>query len=122
MRPKIYVAGPYTAATPEKRDQNIATARAAGIKLAQMGFAPLIPHCNTALWDELNTGLSHDQYLEIDLSWLAHADAIYFLCKWVTSAGCRTEHDYAMAHGIKIIYACAAGAQQELNEILKSKS
>jgi hypothetical protein len=50
--PLIYVAGPYRARTAWRREVNIHRARAAGVLVAKAGGYPVIPHSNTAHFDD----------------------------------------------------------------------
>jgi nucleoside 2-deoxyribosyltransferase len=100
---RIYIAGPYTAKTQEEIAANIDRAREAGIMFARAGFAPLIPHCNTAGWDCI-VGLSYDVFLAIDLAWMGAADAIYFQGDYMNSHGCAVEMRTAAAMGIPVFY------------------
>ena len=86
-RHMVYVFGPYSADTPEQIQANIDKAQAAGIKLARLGFAPLIPHLNTAHWDIHAPEITHDGYMEIDLAWAIYADYAYGLDGWWNSKG-----------------------------------
>jgi hypothetical protein len=43
---RIYVAGPYTAPTPEAVQKNVDEAMAIGAALLTMGHNPLVPHWN----------------------------------------------------------------------------
>lgn len=103
MMKRIYIAGPYTAKTREEIEQNIDRARAAGIMFARAGFAPLIPHCNTAGWERL-TDMAYDTFLEIDLAWIGATDAIYFQGNYQNSYGCSVEMQTAAAMGIPVFY------------------
>lgn len=100
---RIYIAGPYTAPTRAGIEANIERARDAGIMFARAGFAPLIPHCNTAGWEHL-TDMDYDTFLEIDLAWLGAADAIYFQGDWRHSQGCSTEIMTARAMNIPMFW------------------
>lgn len=42
-------------------------------------------------------------YLGESIKLLSQADAAYFTDGWVSTRGCKIEHDVAMAYGIKII-------------------
>jgi len=44
MRPTVYIAGPYAAATPELIEQNIQRAQRLGRFAVAQGFAPIVPH------------------------------------------------------------------------------
>jgi hypothetical protein len=43
----VYIAGPFTAATPWRVEQNVRRAEEAGLWVAEHGAMPVIPHANT---------------------------------------------------------------------------
>lgn len=71
MRAKIYVAGPYTKGDVEK---NVRNAIKAANKLADLGFAPFVPHL-THFW-HLQFPRSYDFWLDLDNQFLPHCDCL----------------------------------------------
>ncbi len=71
MRAKIYVAGPYT-----KGDvaMNVHNAFRAANELADLGFAPFVPHF-THFW-HLLFPRPYEFWLELDNQFLPHCDAV----------------------------------------------
>jgi hypothetical protein len=71
MREKIYVAGPYT-----KGDvaENVHNAIKAANQLADLGFAPFVPHL-THFW-HLVMQRPYEFWLELDNQFLPHCDAL----------------------------------------------
>ena len=47
-------------------------------------------------------GLSHDEYMEMDMEVLKRCDAVVFCGNWKKSKGCRMEYDEAKKLGLKI--------------------
>lgn len=71
MKPKVYVAGPYTKGSVVA---NVRKAIEVGNQLAEMGYVPFIPHLNH-FWNLL---FSHEYefWLNYDLEWVAICNAI----------------------------------------------
>lgn len=102
---KIYVAGPYTAATSEQVQQNVNNAIDAAIAVYEKGHFPYIPHLTH--WIELRSqetkkGLKWEDYIEMDHIWLQACDALLFLKE---SRGANLEREYAKKNGKKIFYS-----------------
>lgn len=68
---RVYVAGPYSS-DPEACT---ATAIAAGAALLDAGHAPFVPHL-AHYWHTLHGGRPYEDWMRIDLAWLAAADAV----------------------------------------------
>ena len=92
---RIYVAGPYGKGDVE---QNVARAIDAGTALLAMGHAPLVPHLNH-FW---NRRAPHPErtWLDLDLAWLAVADAVLRLPG--PSAGADGECELAQFLGVPV--------------------
>ena len=79
---RVYIAGPYSAATEKERVANVQVAIDAGIEVYRKGHFPFIPHL-THYVDlrsvQLGAGLEWKDYIEWDLEWLKCCDAILFL-------------------------------------------
>lgn len=98
---RVYVAGPLTAPTTAERKANVQAAIVAGIQLLEAGHEPFVPHLNDQL-EEVSTTLgitfSYEDWMRMDLAWLAQAEAMVFLG---SSPGANREWDFAGQHGIK---------------------
>ena len=107
MRPRIYVAGPYSRGVP---DETIARVVDAAEALLDAGWAPFVPHTMTFLW-----AVRHQHPVEIwygfDLEWLAACEAIVRLPG--ASTGADAEVAWARANGLRVfdslLAACDAG-------------
>jgi len=79
---KIYIAGPYTAATADQVHNNVNRAIDAGLVLFLKGHFPYIPHL-THFVDgraaETGIGLEWTDYMKWDFPWLAACDALLYL-------------------------------------------
>ncbi len=99
---RIYIAGPYRADTSSEVDANINRARDAMAALLRMGHTPFCPHAHTARFERDYPDIADEVYLEQDLRWLHHCDAVLRLPGWETSAGTRAELDAAYDMGMMI--------------------
>ena len=118
MRKRIYIAGPITQGDLAT---NINQATQAFVTLALAGYAPFCPHwsCYSGLgaaeWHETYTGkyvsaeaavcpneLKHKDWYEVDLSWVAVADAVLRLPG--PSTGADGEVEEAIRLGIPVFY------------------
>jgi len=77
-RLKIYIAGPYTGATPEQIEANVEHAIAVGIEVMKLGHFPLIPHLTHYIalhpnspWDKIDR-----RWIAFDSAWFSACDAI----------------------------------------------
>jgi hypothetical protein len=121
VRKKVYIAGPIS-----KGDlcHNINQATAAFIALVKAGFAPLCPHwsvyskspfygwekdmeivgCGESLLCEAtamgNDEMTHEDWMRIDLPWVAASDAVLRLPGESTGADRETAH--AREHGVPV--------------------
>lgn len=106
----VYIAGPYR---PRKWWQklpvvkwffilrNIRRARKVGLGYWKLGYATIIPHSNTALFD----GKAPDSvWLEGDLELLKRCDIVVMMDGWQESLGAVDEHEAAKKWGKCIIY------------------
>ena len=97
----IYVAGPYTADTPEGVAANVAAAAAVGQELLRRGWAVICPHSMTHNWD-IGTGLAPEVFYETDLALLAKCDAICMVGDWTHSKGSLVENEKAREWGLAV--------------------
>lgn len=105
MKPKIYVAGPYTAPTIEQCEENSKKAIDASLELFKKGYIPFVPHL--AHWADLRakeTGvnMSWEDYMAWDLEFLKSCDAFLYLGP---SRGADIELKIAKKLGLKIYYS-----------------
>lgn len=90
--PLIYVAGPFRGATPLDVRRNVEAARDLGLRVAQCGGYPMIPHTMTAEFDKQLT----DQFwLDGTMEMLRRCDAIILLPTWKQSTGAKAEAEEA---------------------------
>jgi hypothetical protein len=99
--PLIYIAGPLGAPTPLAVRRNIEAARDLGLKVAEAGAYPVIPHCNTGEFygHALHGSALHDEqvlWTPGALELLRRCDGIVCTPNWETSTGARAEVDWAM--------------------------
>lgn len=77
MRKRIYISGPISLGDLR---HNIDQAVGAFVELARAGFAPFCPALTAYLEGPKPTaapcGIAHDEWMEIDLPWVAVADAV----------------------------------------------
>lgn len=97
MRPKIYIAGPYSGDTTG----NTARAIIMGTDLLDRGFAPYIPHL-THFW-HLLTPKDYEVWMQLDLEYVAVCDGLYRLPG--KSPGADREIAHAVALGIPVFYS-----------------
>lgn len=95
----IYIAGPYSSDTPEAVLENVNTAIDAGVALAKMGHAPLIPHLNHWVAERHPEAFSWDEYMDWDLALLEACDALLYLG---SSPGANIELDAAIRHDMRV--------------------
>lgn len=98
-RPRIYISGPLTSSgDPE---DNVQCAIDWQMKLIEDGFAPLNPMLT---WHaDPDAELPHETWMEIDLPWVAVADAVLLLPG--ESRGAKIECDFAFEVGIPVYRA-----------------
>ncbi len=98
----IYIAGPYTGATPHDVDRNIINAREMAHEAMKKGWFPITPHMNTAGFERVAPEITEkfivDGYLEI----LSRCDAVLMCPNWERSGGSVKEYHYAKEKGINV--------------------
>jgi nucleoside 2-deoxyribosyltransferase len=97
----IYVAGPFRGKNAWEVEENIRRAERAGFSLAERGFMPLIPHCNTRFF---NGTLTDEFWLEGTLELLKRCDAVFLVDGWSNSQGTQKEVEEAKKLGIPVYY------------------
>lgn len=108
---KVYIAGPYTAETPEAVLDNVHAAIDAGVELIRRGHDPYIPHLSH--WVEKRNQretarhgfrLAYEDYLRLDEVWLRCCGGLLYLHP---SAGANTELALAQELGLKVFFSLA---------------
>lgn len=94
MRKMAYISGAYTAKTNRAIKKNIALARKVGLAWWKKGYAVLVPHLNTSFMEE--DGVSYEELLDGDKTFVKKADIIVFLPNWKESKGAKREHEWAI--------------------------
>jgi len=97
----FYIAGPFTAETAWKREQNIRRAEEIALGLATIGIMPLCPHTNTRFFDGECTP---DFWYEGTLELLRRCDAVVMVPGWEASRGAVAECNEAMRLGKPVYY------------------
>ena len=74
---KIYVAGPYSNQDPDIIERNVETAIEYAEKIAELGYAPFVPHLFHA-WDKK---FKHDYefWMTLDIEFLKVCDGIFMI-------------------------------------------
>lgn len=102
----IYVAGPYRGQTKEHVALNVSAARHVGQICARLGWYPVIPHANTALFDFDFPALATDEfYLQGTLELLRRCDAVIMVAGHEFSTGAKAELLEAQALGLPVYMA-----------------
>lgn len=98
--PLIYIAGPFRGPTPLDVRRNVEAARDVGLRVAECGGFPIIPHCLTGEFDkQLDDKFWLDGHLEL----LSRCDALALLPTWPQSHGARLELDWAVVNGMQYL-------------------
>lgn len=100
----IYVAGPYSGASREAVEANIAVAVALGLEVTQLGACPVIPHSNTAHPD-FEKLQDYDWWIAATARMLTKCDAVITTSNWEHSRGARGEVQLARERGIPVFHA-----------------
>ena len=101
LRPRVYVASPYTVGD---RNENVRRNLACADWLMDLGcapYAPLLTH-----FQDLATPRPPDDWLSLDLAWLAKADVLIRLPG--ESNGADIEVKFCAEHDIPVVYGEAA--------------
>ena len=99
---KIYVAGPYSAATAAGLIENTNRAVEAGLKLFKKGHFPFVPHLThyvDLLAQQKGIPMAWEEYLMWDKPWLEDCDAVLLLAP---SRGALLELEHAKRLGLRI--------------------
>lgn len=86
----VYLAGPYTAATREGVELNIARAVDRAVEVAKLGAMPVCPHSNTG--DErFEKAQDYRFWVAGTMELLRRSDALLTIDGWQSSSGARGE-------------------------------
>lgn len=99
-RPRVYVGGPYRAATDYLIHRNIHHAWEVSLRVWAKGYAAFCPHASSM---HMGGIVAAEVFLEGDLSWLFCADLMVVCNPWRGSAGTRQEVRFAEQHGIPVL-------------------
>lgn len=95
----VYVAAPYRTQCPLERTLNVQAARYAGMKLAKLGFYPVMPTVNTEGFDNVGS----DQFwLESTKELMRRCDAVYIVDGSHESQGVQGEIEEARECGLPV--------------------
>ena len=99
----VYVAGPYTGATREAVEANIANAVEVGLEVANLGACPVIPHSNTShpKFEEVQ---NYEFWIKATLALMLKCDAVVTTEDWERSQGARGEVRVARGRGIPVFH------------------
>ena len=108
---KVYVSGKVTG---EDRDKTRDKFGYAATRLRENGHAVVNPF---AMLEDLRRKFDREDEMTICFAALMVCDAIYMLKDWSDSPGARAEHEYAVNHGMKIIYQSAEAINGKKKEM-----
>jgi hypothetical protein len=94
----VYVAGPYSAPTPEEVQANVDRAIDAGNRLMDAGFRVRVPHLSH--YQHARKPRPYRTWMEIDFADLSECDVLLRLPG--TSSGADEEVEVARRHGIPV--------------------
>jgi hypothetical protein len=100
--PIVYIAGKFRAPTAAGLAANVREAKHWGLRVAELGAMPLIPHANTGSFYGL---LTEQFWLDGTLSQLAKCDAALFIPGWIDSQGACAEHSFCERYAIPLFGA-----------------
>lgn len=102
--PLIYIAGKFRGPTPYAVRLNVERARDVGLKVAEAGGYPVIPHTMTCDFDKL---LTDEFWRAGTLEMMRRCDAVFMLQDWPKSAGATAERAEALDRGIEVLHGIA---------------
>ena len=100
----MYIAGPYDDPDPHHGVlDNITKASRISLEYWRKGWAVICPHMNTAGFHHVQD-VPRETWTQGDLEILSRCDAILMIPGWTRSPGAKAERDYALEHGIEVLY------------------
>jgi len=97
----VYVAGPFSALTPEGVEAHIQAAEEWGRQIADLGAVPLVPH---SIGRHMQQIQNYAWWTDATLELMDRADAVFFLPGWTESPGSRGEHAVATRNDQPVFY------------------
>lgn len=99
--PLIYIAGPFRGPTPLAVRRNVEAARDLGLRVAEAGGYPVIPHTMTSEFDKL---ITDEFWLQGTMELLRRCDAIMLSRRWQVSTGAKAEYAEAVRLTLPVMY------------------
>lgn len=102
-RPRVYVAGPYSADNVLGVLRNIWRGEQLCAELFDLGFSPFCPWHDASyakyLWPY---DLKDQDFKDLSFAWLEVSEAVFLIDGWEKSEGVKAEIAFAEAHGIPV--------------------
>lgn len=98
MRPRVYVAGPYSKGDP---CQNTHRAVILATELLDLGYAPFVPHLSH-FWHTM-IPRPYENWMELDFAWICVSDVVVRMPG--ESSGADREVALAESKNIKVVYS-----------------
>jgi len=101
----LYIAGPYDNHEDPLHgtQENITRASRIALEYWRQGWAVICPHKNTAGYHHVRD-IPRETWIQGDLKILSRCDAILMFPGWPLSPGAVAERNYALEHGIEVLY------------------
>lgn len=96
---RVYVAGPFRAASGWSVEQNVRRAEAVGLEVAEEGAVAVVPH---AMYRHFNGVLPDEYWLEATLDLLRACHGVLLVDGWERSVGARGELEEARRLGLAL--------------------
>ena len=105
-RPRVYVAGAYSADNVMEVLDNIRKGNRLGLEVLMTGFAPFVPWLDNQLVLQLrgNEKVTIDDMYAYSLAWLEVSDVVLVVPGWEHSRGTRAEIARAIDLGLPVWY------------------
>lgn len=94
----VFIAGKFSGANGWEIACNVHAAEAAGLRVAQLGGMPVVPH---SLGQHAHGTMPEEFWHAGCLLLLSRCDGILLLPSWTASAGAASESKYSQDHGIQ---------------------
>lgn len=114
---KIFIAGPYHGANSLDVDQHTSRAEELGLRVAEMGGLPVIPHTMYRYWGRT---LNADYWPARGIELLDVCDAVYVVAGYQSSRGTLAEISRAIMAGMRVFYSERPEDMERLREFIKS--